>query len=151
MSNEATIRTSLQIRKTNTAGDLVLMDYQGRPTDFQCSVAGAKGPTPGAVTVSIMGTAIDLSQLTVPGLCRIMNEDPTNFVEYGINENTTNKFYPLGEIGPGESYILKLSRWLGREWAEPGTGTGTALGSDNKLMMRANAAACNVLVEAFEA
>jgi hypothetical protein len=150
MSNEATVRTSLQIRKANTDGDMVLVDYQGRPTDFRCDVTGSKGPTPGAITASILGTVVDFSQLTVPGLCRIMNEDPTNFVEYGINENTTGKFYPLGEVGPGESYVLKLSRWLGREWTEPGTGTGTSEGSDNSLMIRADTAACNVLVEAFE-
>jgi hypothetical protein len=144
MADEATIRTSLQINKPP------YLDYQSRPTDFKADVTGTKGPTPGAITVSILGTDVDLSQLTTPGLCRIQNQDDVNFVEYGIRENTTGKFYPLGELLPGETYVLRLSRWLGLEETSPGTGTGTAIGADNKLHFRADTAACNVLIEAFE-
>jgi len=148
MSGEAQIQVSMQITKDDTDG---ILNYRSYPTQFTADVSGALGPTPGAFVVSITGTDVDLSQLTVPGLCKITNQDAVNYVEYGIHEASTNQFYPLGEVLAGEFYVLRLSRWLGLEWAEPGTGTGTGLGSDNKLMFRASTAPVVVLVEAFEA
>lgn len=148
MSGEAQMQVSLQITKDDTAG---ILNYRSYPTQFTADVSGALGPTPGAFIASITGTDVDLTQLTVPGLCKITNQDDTNYVTYGIHEESTNQFYPLGEVLAGEFYIFRLSRWLGLEWAEPGTGTGTALGSNNKLMIRASTAPVVVLVEAFEA
>lgn len=146
MVDEATIRTSLRIRKIT--GDLTLMDYQSGPTDFRADVSGTKGPTPGAVAVSVVGTDVDLSELTTPGLCRIMNQDPTNYVTVGIFDTSATEFYPLMELLPGESYVIRLSRHVETEVEAPGT-SGTYAGATT-LRIRANAAPCSVLVEAFE-
>lgn len=145
MSNEATINAGLQIK----VGEI---DYQSRPTSFKGNVTGAKGPVPGAITVTIAGTDIDFSQLVLPGYCRIQNLDTTNVVHYGIWDPTIQRFYPLGELLPGETYPLRLSRYLSDAF---GTGTGTigpdVPGDDNcRLRFKADIASCNVLVEAFE-
>lgn len=147
MADEARIQASLQIRKTNTDGDMIILQYQGQPTAFTADVTGTKGPVPGAISVAIGGTAVDFSELTDPGFCRLMNLDETNFVEWGIREPATGYFYPIGEIGPGETYVIKLSRNLLEEYTGSGTATGPAT---NEFYMKADTAACNVLVEAFE-
>lgn len=146
MANEANITCSLTIQKQDGSGRM-LIDYNGRPASFRADVTGTKGPCVGSIRVALAGTDVDLSELTTPGLCRIQNQDATNFVEYGIREPGTNTFYPLGEILPGESYVLRLSRNLQEEYV--GTGTGTSAPT-NFLHLKANTAACNVLIEVFE-
>ena len=142
MSDEATIQGSLQI----VSGEL---QYYSRPTVFLADVAGAKGPVPGAISVSTAGTDVDFSELTTPGLCRIMNVDPTNFFEYGIWDPESHTFYPLGELLVGEFTILRLSRNIQEEYGTaPGTGTTGA--DTNRLRLKANVATCIALVEAFE-
>jgi hypothetical protein len=148
MSGEAKLQLSLQIDKTDATGNVAFRSY---PTQFTADVTGAKGPTPGAFTVSVHGTDVDLSELITPGLARFYNQDPTNYVSYGIADPETDKFYPLGEILPGEFWPIRLSRLLGQEYAQAGTGTGTAGAETNTLRFMANAAPCNVVVEAFEA
>lgn len=143
MANEATIQTSLIIRKTS--GSITQIDYLSRPQTFNADVTGAKGPTPGAISVSTSGTDLDLSELTTPGLCRISNQDATNYVEYGIYDSSSARFFPLGELLPGESYILRLSRNVGEEYYST---TGTDAG--NSVRFKADTAAVVVLVEAFE-
>jgi len=146
MSDEVNIRSSLQIKKTSSG--ITLLDYNSRPTSFTGDLTGTKGPTPGAFAVSVTGTDVDLSELTTPGYCRFANQDDENFVEYGIYDPETEKFYPLGEILAGESYVLRLSRNLAWEY---GTGTGTSGPETNTLRFRANTAVVSILVEAFEA
>lgn len=142
MANEAEIRSSLQISKDN-------LEYRGQPTVFNADVTGTKGPTPGAITVSTAGTDVDLTALTTPGLCRIQNleADGGNYVSYGMWDPEGSKYLPLGELLPGESYVLRLARDIEEEY---GTGTGTTGASTNRLRFKANTAACVVLVEAFE-
>lgn len=139
MADEATVRSSLQIRTGN-------LSYNSQPSGFQADVSGVKGPCPGAFAVSTSGTDVDLSELSSPGLCRIANLDSTNFVEWGIWEPLISHFYVLGRILAGESYIIRLSPHLGYEY---GVGTGT-VGGVNTLRFKADTAAVNVLVEAFE-
>ena len=146
MSSEAQLQISLKINKSGTSGNL---NYQSYPTQFTSDVDGALGPTPGAFLVSVDGTDVDLSQLTTPGLCRLSNQDGNNFVTYGLKDPVTNKFYPLGELLPGEFYVLRLSRVLG--WGYSGSGTGTSGDDVNKLHFIADIDPCVVLVEAFEA
>jgi hypothetical protein len=148
MSGEAQLQVSLQINKNDADG---VVQYRSYPTQFTADVDGAMGPTPGAFLASIYGTDVDLSELTTPGLCRISNQDPANYVTFGTCDPETDKFYPLGEILPGEFYLLRLSRWLGQEYAGSGTGTGTSGAKTNTLRFVAHTAACVVLVEAFEA
>lgn len=140
MASEARITANLQIIKDT-------LQYQSKPTAFVADVEGKKGPTPGAVAITTAGTDIDFSQLTTPGLCRIQNLDDTNYVEYGIWEPTGSIFYPLGELLPGEFFVLRFSRNLQEQYA--GTGTGTT-GPTNRLRFKANTASVDVLVEAFE-
>lgn len=140
MSNEATVRTGIQI----IVGGLT---YRPPTVSFNVNVSAAKGPTPGLVVVPILGVDVDFSELTTPGLCRISNYDTTNFVTYGIGDSVTNEFYPLGEIGPSESYVLKLSRNLGIDQDELTTGTGSGT---KTFRIMADTAPCNCSVEAFE-
>lgn len=140
MANEATIRTSLIIK----SGEL---DYGSKPTAFNADVAGSKGPSPGAITVATTGTDVDLSELSSPSLCRLMNLDGTNYVTVGVWDPENSLFFPSLELLPGETYIVRLSRFL--QW-EFGTGTGTSGSETNTLRMYADTAACDVLVEAFE-
>ncbi len=144
MANEAQIRTSLRVKVGN-------LWYQSNPQAFNADVAGAKGPTPGAIAVALTPTLIDFTQLdTLGGLCRLMNLDEDNYVEWGLFNSDTSEFYPLGEILPGETYIIRLSRLLGTEQPAAGTGTGTS-GSAISMRLKATVAPCNVLVEAFDA
>lgn len=141
MSDEAQIRSSLQINKGN-------LNYQSQPTAFNADVATGKGPSPGAITAALAGTDVDFGELVQPSLCRLMNLDDANFVEYGIREPATGFFYPLGELLPGESFVLRLSRNLQEEYTGVGTGTSAPT---NFFHLKANTAPCVVLVEAFEA
>lgn len=142
MADEATLTVSLRIAK----GNLI---YQSFPQAFTADMTGTKGPTPGAITATTVGTLVDLSQLTQPGLCRLMNLDASNYVTVGMYDPQTLKFYPLLELLPGETFPLRLSRDLAEEYGTS-PGTGTTGQANNRLMVRANAASCVVLVEAFE-
>lgn len=142
MANEAQIQVSLQILN----GNLI---YQPPPKSFFVNVAGKKGPVPGAFTVSVTGTDVNFSELVQPTLCRITNLDTTNYVAYGIYSSIHHKLFLLGEVGPGETYVLKLSRDLGQDYDGPGTGTTHT--TPDSLRFLAVGAPVNVVVEAFEA
>lgn len=139
MADEAQIRSSLQI-------DIGNLEYRSNPTAFTADVSGSIGPTPGAFSVAVTGTDVNLSELTTPGLARIMNLDTTNYVSYGAWDGSSI-FFPLGELLPGESFILRLSRDLGKEF---GTGTGTTGAPNNTFRFKADTAAVICIVEAFE-
>lgn len=142
MANEATLNYNLSIRNGN-------LFYRSGQTTFRIDVDGAKGPSPGALTVSLLGTDVDLSELSTPGLCIIRNLDDTNFVEVGIYDG--QEFYPLMEVLPGESYPLRLSRFLGTSIGSSESGTGTYDFGTYRLRIKAVGAPCDVSVEAFEA
>lgn len=146
MANEARVTTSLTIRKVS--GTIVLLDER-HSDSFAVDVDGAAGPTPGLVSISTSGTDVDFSRLTYPGLVRFKSLDATNYVDVGAYEPATGVFYPLFEVGPGESYVHKLSRNLGEQWGGTVTGTGTDA-ENNTIRMRANGAAVNMYVGAFE-
>lgn len=137
MSNEATITVNIGI-------ELDHLSYN-EGGGFSADVSLANGPTPGVLLVSTTGTDVSLVQLTTPGLCYIKNLDTVNFVHYGIRDVETSRYYPLGELLPGEEYVLRLARYLGQEYTDTGTSPAT-----NKLHFRSDTAACRVRVEAFE-
>jgi hypothetical protein len=142
MANEVRVNASLAINKP-TANQ----NYQALPSAFRADMTGSKGPLPGAVTIPVIGADIDLSGLTsLGGFCRIMNIDTVNYVTYGIKDTGTNTFYPLGEMQPGETFIIRLSRKLGKDEV----GTGTFSGSTAHLHMKADTGPCVVKVEAFD-
>jgi len=142
MANEATIRQWMTV----LVGDNQWSSP--RPSSFQTDVASFKGPVPGVFTVTIAGIDVDLSELTIPGLCQITNLDSTNYVNVGIWDPETGVFYPLAEVRAGETWCLRLSRNL---FGEYGTGPGTSGANTNTLRIKADTASCSVVVEAFEA
>lgn len=140
--NEITIRSALQIINGNLAYSTP-SQYAG----FTASMANAYGPTPGATLISPNGTDIDLSKLTtLGGVCQFANQDSLNWVEYGIWDTVTLVFYPLGQLLPGESFVLRLSPNLRKE--EVGTGTVPATGITT-LRFKSNNQPVWVLVDAF--
>jgi hypothetical protein len=143
MANEVTVNSGLQIQTTS-------LNYISQPQSFTGNMTGRIGPTPGSIAVTQYGTNVDLSQLTVPGFCRIMNYDATYFVEVGIWDPENLRFYPLMEVGPLETYVFKLARNLHEEYGTGGVGTGTVGAAVNQLRLRAVGGNCVVTVEAFE-
>ena len=139
MVNEVTIRSSLQI----SSG---VNQVQTQPTAFIADIVSFKGPTPGVITATTEGVDVDLSELTTPGFCRLMNQDATNFASIGIWDGVS--FYPMLELLPGQPFVVRLSRNLGEEY---GSGTGTSGAAINTLRVKADTASVNVLVEVYEA
>jgi len=142
MTREATIRSGLTIRKNG-------LQYKSLVDQYFADMNGTKGPSPGSLTVSLAGVAVDFSELTTPALCRIVNYDTANTLHYGISDGT--EFYPLGEIQAGESYVIRLSSLLGRSVAIVGTGSGTYDGGTYQLFLKADVAPIVCSVEAFDA
>lgn len=139
MANEARVVSSLTIKIGNNV-------YQNSPQSYQADVSKYNGPTPGCITATTVGTIINLTQLTKPGLCHLRNLDTVNSAEVGIYDNNTGKFYPMLLFLPGEGRIERLSDFLGHQ-----LGTGTHLSSDvTFLMVRAINQALDFLVEAFD-
>lgn len=145
MANEIQVRSSLAVRKVS--GVVTLVDYQARPAGFNADLDGNYGPVQASLAVSLSGTDVSFSALgsSQPGFYRIMNQDATNFVTLGTYDPTSDVFTPVMEIGPGETYVGKWSRFVAWET----TGTGTAGGHDNTIRLVANGAPCQVLVETF--
>ena len=140
MADEAQINSSLSIKKGN-------VDYRSHPNSFKVSVVAAN-PTagkPGGLTVPVAGVDIDLSGLVEPGLCRVENVDSTNYVEIGLKY--LGDFFHFMEIGPGESYVFKISRNYGE--VDLSTGTGTT-GSNATIHAIANGGPVEIKFEAFE-
>lgn len=148
MANEATIIASLNIVKRDSSNNIILQ-YQSQPNNFRDTVSGRKGPVPGAINVAVSGTNVSLAELTTPGWVRIHNLDLSNYLTWGIFEGTTGRFIAIGELPAGKSCVFKFSRVFGHEYGY-GTGTGS-YGSGSLLQLRADTAALNALVEAFEA
>lgn len=140
MANEATVNSSLQIR----VGSLV---YASQPSSFKADVSTAKGPSPGAIAVSTYGTEVDLSELTQPGLTRVMNLSEDYKVSLGPRDPDTAKFYPLLDFLPGETYSFRLSSDIYEEYDATGTGTGSPT---NTVWLKAFGGDAVVLFEAFE-
>lgn len=136
MANEITVASNMRVAKGN-------LNYTSSPSGFRVTMTGLGGPTPGGILVAVTGTNINLTALTTPGMCRILNLDTTNFVTLGVYDAAS--FYPLLEIGPGESYVFKLSRYVNEEFI----GTGTNADANN-LRLMADTAECLVVIEAFE-
>lgn len=117
---------------------------------FSSDMTGRRGPTPGSIVVQRLGTDVDLSQLTKPGLCVLINQDTVNTIEYGILDTETNKFIPWGELGPGRQTEFQFSREFRADYI--GTGTGTSAYT-NKLRIRhfgAVGTTAQVFVGAFD-
>lgn len=142
MANEVNVRTALTIRKG-------VLDYRSNPQTFNADMVtnSPKGSCPGSFTATLEGVAANLTELTTPGYGWMQNLDSTNYVEWGIRDPATDAFYPLGELAPGETQVIHFSRNLLESYTNTGTGT---TGSVNQLWFKANQAACNIMLHAFE-
>ncbi len=126
MSDEAQFRTGLTIRKVGQANQPVLDARYSRA--FNVDVDNSFGPSPGAINVTNAGVNVDFSEFTARGLtpdCCVfsnleMNNDD-NWIDVGRYDPSTNFFYPLFRMYPGEEYPLRLSPDVDEEF----TGTGT--------------------------
>lgn len=147
MADEATIRASLQIRKTSGS---ITMINENVSEGFSDTVAGTKGPCPGALTVPPGGKVVPLDELSTPGWCIIKNVSPTESVEWGIRDPDSNRFYPVGEIGPGQTAgPFKFSRNVLEEYT--GTGTGTSSPGNQFFMTAMGSVDAVVQIKAYEA
>ena len=157
MAQEAQVRATLNIRSG-------ALNYTSNPTAYTANLPNgvnpAKGPTPGAITVTNVGVNVSLAQLVQPGLCFIQNlsteinngaTDKTGVVEYGIWDPSVARFHPLGELLPGEFHVIRLSRHLTQEYGT-GPGTGTVPGvHTNALRIRSMTPVAELVrVDAFE-
>lgn len=141
MADEIQINTQISITKGN-------LQFKQYPNSYRMDMADdGSGPAVGALTIDTVGVDIDLSQLTDPGLCIIENQDTTNYVDIGIYDPETERFYPLLKLLPGTYQVIYLSDYFGYEWI--GTGTGTDTGPTNTLRGKANTASCKVLFKVF--
>lgn len=146
MANEGRISATLAIRKLSADGSKVLMDFR-RTASFAVTVSGTKGPVPGSFSVGIGGKIVNLEELGTPGLCWLTNMDATNYVTLGIWDPGIDVYYPMLEIGPGESYPVKLYRHIQEEFTQTGTGT---TGPGNYLFAKAVGGTVVINVEACD-
>lgn len=140
MASEIQVRVTLAIRKGN-------QEYTSLPGAATLDMDGTKGPTPGALTIPTGGKVISLEEIVTPGVCWMINLDDTNYVEYGIRDPDSDRFYPLGELLPGIPTLIVLSRNLLEAYEGTGTGTST---TSNEFFMKAIGGDCEVKVNAFE-
>lgn len=147
MSREARMPGGMTLRKVSNG--VTIIDHRPAYNGFTADVAGAKGPSPGAVTIQIHGTNIDLSQLTEPGWVEIFNMDSVQTLRWGVWDALTTTFIPVGELEPGHGITYKLSRDFGERHDE-GVGTGTTASSVVKLRFYSETSDAVVYVGAFE-
>ena len=146
MASEITVRGGMQINKTDAVTGAV-EKYTSPQQGFQKTKTNIGGPTPGQILVPMGGCAISLSVLTTPGVCEFYNLDATNYVTIGIRDPATGAFYPLIEIGPGENWVIPLSRSILQDWYNTGTGT---TGPTKQLWADADTASVKLVVNVFE-
>lgn len=132
MANEANVRVALSILKRS--GSTVLMDERCNGA-YRTDVDGTIGPTPGDITITHVGEAISLAELTEPGWCWLKNRSADAYIQIGINDPDTSVFYPILELLPGMEYPIYLSRNLLEDYG-PATGTGTGA-AQNQLYAKA--------------
>jgi hypothetical protein len=88
--------------------------------------AAIGGPTPGAISVGTSEESTAFPELTTEGWLYMQNNDATNYVQWGFSTGVYG-----GRLKAGESALFRM---------EPGL----------TLYLKANTAACNVLVAGFE-
>jgi hypothetical protein len=142
MADEAQVRIGI----TAQGGNMAPQFWQPQPTTFTADVSQPGGPVPGQLLVPTTGLDVSFSPLVMPGLCRIMNLDTDNFVDYGLRDTVNNVAYLPFRLLPGEFYLHRFSDHIGHGE----TGTGTTPNDATVFHVRANLASCKVQVEAIE-
>lgn len=153
MSNEIDVRVSVRVRKDNPSGLGGTIEYQSSQA-FRVDMEGYGGPSPGDLIIPLVGRDVYFTELAAPGLAVISNhggvdgDSSHEYVSYGIYDSTTDIYFPLGELLPGETYVLRLARTLHQEFPDA-SGTGTTA-DENYLRFKAHGAPCRVSLNAFE-
>lgn len=121
MANEITINTSFDLRKGQ-------LQFSFTPGVIQADMTGQGGPTPGFVTITTSEVTQAFGALTTLGYLIMRNLDANNFVDWGFATGVYG-----GRILPGEV--------AGPFRLKPST----------TLYLKADTAACRMLIYAFEA
>lgn len=120
MANEISISARLRVANGN-----LNFDYQTGNLLFDQTAAG--GPTPGFLTIGTTEESVAFGELSTLGWLLMRNIDATNYVQWGFATGAYGGRMEAGE--PAGPFRL-----------EPGS----------TLYLKANAAACKVLVYALE-
>ena len=120
MANEIRISASISVDN----GNLSFAQNYGTKSYDQTAVGG---PSPGMVEIGTTEESQAFSELTAPGWVTLQNLDTTNFVEWGFSTGVYG-----GKLMPGDS-------------AGP-----FRLNSSTTLFLRADTAACRVIINALE-
>lgn len=120
MANEITVQTSLKV----TNGNAKALGLDALNQSFDQAAEG--GPTPGYVSIGTLEESHSFGELSTLGWMIMQNNDSTNYVQWGF---TTGDYG--GRLEPGERAVFRL---------EPGA----------TLYLKANTAACKMIIYAFE-
>lgn len=145
MSNEGNYTFQLSVRKSS--GQIINFDYS-RQKSFTFDVNDTKGPTPGAMTIPTGGKIFRLPELAIPGIAVFRNFDTVNYYEYGPYDPDSGKFYPWGEVLPGEEWPFRFCRNILERFYNTGTGT---TGRSMYIMVKAVGGDVNGSVEVLGA
>jgi hypothetical protein len=143
MSNEITVRAGVSVKSN--------VNYRPAITGFSVNqnVVSGIGEVPGGVIATTAGVDITFTGLILPGWCEIENQDLVNrnVLVWGIKDQTTGAFYPIGDLWVGEKCVFRISQFINQEI----TGTGTHAGADAvRIHLKALKAAIPAAVRAFE-
>jgi len=120
MANEIKITAGISVRKSNLV-------FEHIATTALSNMTGTGGPTPGFFIVGLVEESTVFPELTTEGWLFMRNLDATNYVQWGFSTTVYG-----GRIRAGET--------AGPFRMEPGL----------TLFLKANTAACNVLIYGFE-
>jgi hypothetical protein len=148
MSNEITFNSSVSIQKTDSVTGKTQVKYLASAPNPSIDLAGAAGPYVGTLNVPTSGLNVDLSGAGTPGMAVLFNHDATNSVDWGIKDDATGKFYPLGRLLPGMLQPVYLSPHIGVDEA---SGAGSTSAGTTHLYLKAYGATCKVQVDVFPA
>lgn len=122
----AVLSVSVRFKFATTSGASPYLDRTFPLTSFTQDNIG--GPTPGGVSIGTTEESFTLSELTTKGWLYMENLDANNYVQWGVATGV----YPF-RMEAGEPVTLRLDK------ATPPT-----------LYLKANTAACQVLIYAME-
>jgi len=120
MANEITVTSGIRVLNGS-------MDFSQPAKSTSYNQAAIGGPTPGAIVVGTSEESTAFPELTTEGWLWMQNLDPTNYVQWGFSTGVYG-----GRLKAGET--------AGPFRMEPAL----------TLYLKANTAACKVLVYGFE-
>lgn len=120
MADEITVSASLSVKNGN-------LDWKHSPGTKTYDQAAVGGPTPGMVNIGTSEESVAFSELGTEGWLIMQNLDATNYVQWGFSTTVYG-----GRMEAGET--------AGPFRLEPSA----------TLYLKANTAACNVLIYAIE-